>query len=148
MPNINCLVGEMAAGFSKGKYATKNDAAIVEKILSSAGIAFEMKEELLDTVTGLSGSGPAFFAYIIDAFAKAGMKHGLSQGAALKLAEQTCLGTGKLLIEKDISPDELIAMVASKKGTTIAGLKVLKKSRKLLTKTIDAAVKRSKELGK
>ena len=150
MPNINCIAGEMAAGFSAGKYATKEDIKNVSGILNSAGIAFFMKEDLLDAVTGISGSGPAFFAYFIDAFVKAGVKNGLPRETVFKLACQTALGTGRLLMEKNLSPDKLIAMVASKKGTTVAGLDVLKKhkAKNILIKTIDAAVKRSKELGR
>ncbi|MBI2559163.1 pyrroline-5-carboxylate reductase [Candidatus Woesearchaeota archaeon] len=150
MPNINCLVGEIAAGFSAGKFATKDNIDDVSKILSYGGISFQLKEELLDAVTAISGSGPAFFAYLIKAFAEAGVRNGLPKEIAVKLAAKTALGTGRLLMEKDISPEELIAMVASKKGTTAAGLEVLKKNKtkNILIKTINAAVKRSSELGK
>lgn len=150
MPNVNCLVGEMAAGFSAGKYATKKDINAVSEILNSAGISFLLKEDLLDAVTAVSGSGPAFFAYFIKAFEDAGVKNGLPKEVAYKLAVQTALGTGRLLMEKNLSPEELIAMVASKKGTTIAGLGVLKKHkvRNILIKAVNAAVKRSMELGK
>lgn len=150
MPNINCLVGEMAAGFSAGKYAAKEDISNVSRILNSAGTAFFMKEELLDAVTAISGSGPAFFAYFIKAFEEAGIKNNLPRETAFKLAAQTAFGTGKLLMQKNLTPEELISMVASKKGTTVAGLKVLKKHKvkNILIKTVDAAVKRSKELGK
>ncbi len=150
MPNINCLVGEMAAGFSAGKYATKNDIKEVEKLLNSAGISFLIKEGLIDALSSISGAGPAFFAYFIEAIAKAGIKNGLQKEMAYKLAAKTALGTGKLLIEKNLSHDELIKMVASKKGVTLAGLKVLNKSKtnKIIEKTINAAIKRSRELGK
>ncbi len=150
MPNINCMAGEMAAGFSAGKFATKDDINDVSKILGSAGISFQLKEELLDVVTAVSGSGPAFFTYFIKAFEEAGIKNGLPKEIALKIVAQTALGTEKLLIEGDISPEELIKMVASKKGTTVAGLNVLRKYKvnNIVRKTIDAAVKRSRELGK
>ena len=150
MPNINCLVGEMAAGFSAGKYATKEDINNLTKILNSAGIAIQLKEELIDAVGAISGSGPAFFAYFIKAFEEAGVKNKLPKDISFKLAAQTALGTGKLLIEKNLPPDELISMVASKKGITLEGLKVLQnnKVKNIITKTIEAAVKRSKELGK
>ena len=148
MPNTPCIVGEMAAGFSLGKKSTKKDAEIIKNILTSAGKAFLLKEDMLDVVTALSGSGPAFFAFFIDEFAKAAIKNGLDKDIAFQLAAQTCLGTGKLLLEKNIKPDELIKMVASKGGTTEAGLKVLKKSTKLLEKTFNAALKKSKGLGK
>ena len=150
MPNINCLGGEMAAGYSAGKYATTEDLKIVSKILNSAGMAFLLKEDLLDAVTAISGSGPAYFAYFIKAFEEAGIKNGLPKEIAFKLAAQTALGTGKLLMEKNLSPEELIAMVASKKGTTIAGLNVFKKNKvkKILIKSINAATRRSKDLGR
>ena len=150
MPNINCLVGEMAAGFSAGKYATKEDINEVSKILNSAGIAFLLKEDLLDIVGAISGSGPAFLAYLIKAFEGAGVKNGLPKEIAFKLAAQTALGTGKLLLKKNSSPDKLIDMVASKKGITIEGLKVLNKCKikNILIKTVNATVKRSKELRK
>jgi len=151
MPNINCLVGEMAAGFSAGRYATKEDIKEVEKLLNSAGIAYFVKEELLDAVTAVGGgSAPAFFAYFIEAVAKEGIKNGLPEQIAYGLAAKAALGTGKFILEKKISPEEIIRMVASKKGTTVAGLKALKKHKvnKMIGKTIDAAIKRSKELGK
>lgn len=150
MPNINCLVGEMAAGFSAGTHATKENVKAVSKILGSAGMAFLLEENLLDTVGAVSGSGPAFFAYFIKSFEEAGIRNGLSKETAFKLAAQTALGTGKLLIENNLKPEDLISMVASKKGITIEGLKVLNKhnAKNILIKSINAAVKRSKELGK
>jgi len=150
MPNVNCLVGEMASGFVKGKNATKSDVDEVKKLLSAAGITFQLKENQIDALIGVSGSGPAFFAYFIDAIAKQGIKEGLKKEVAYKLAAQTALGTGKLLIKNNILPEELIAMVASKGGTTVAGLKVLDKlkTKEILAKTVNAAAKRSREMGK
>ena len=130
MPNINCLVGEMAAGFSAGKYATKEDIKEVERLLNSAGTAYFVKEELLDAVTAVGGgSAPAFFAYFIEAIAKEGMKNGLPKQISYGLAAKAALGTGKFILEKKIMPEELIKVVASKKGTTVAGLKILEKYR-------------------
>jgi len=150
MPNINCLVGEMAAGFSKGKYATKDDVYEVSKLLKASGIAFEIHEEWIDALSVVSGCGPAFFAYFMKAIADSGIKNGLKKDVAYTLAAKTMLGTGKLLIEMNLSPDELIDMVASKKGVTVEGLKVLdkKKVKNILKEMFDAALKRSKELGK
>lgn len=151
MPNINCLVGEMAAGFSAGKYATKKDIRDVGKLLNCAGMSFLIKEELMDILSSIGpGSGPAFFAYFIDSVAKAGIKHGLSKDVAYKLAAQTALGTGKLILDMHLAPEEIITMVASKKGMTLEGLKVLNKHKtnKIIEKSIEAAYKRSKELGK
>jgi len=150
MPNAPCLVGEMAAGFAVGSKVKDEDIKIVEELLNSAGRAFLLKESMLDAVTGLSGSGPAFIAYLIKCLAEAGVKQGLSRDISAELAERTALGTAKLLIEKGLSADELIKMVASPGGTTIAGLDVLAKSdvKHVLIKTVEKAAKRSKELGK
>ena len=150
MPNINCLIGEMAGGFSAGKYATKENIEEVSKLLNVSGIAIQVEENLLDAITSVSGSGPAFFAYFIKSIAEAGIKKGLKKEIAYQLAAKTALGTGKLLLEMKITPDELISMVASKKGTTEAGLNVLDKYKvkNILEKTADAAYKRSRELGK
>ena len=143
MPNVNCLVGEMASGFVKGKLATKEDVKEVSRLLSAAGITFQLKESQIDALIGVSGSGPAFFAYFIDAIAKQGIKEGLSKEVSYKLAAQTALGTGKLLMQNNILPEELIAMVASKGGTTVAGLEMLDKlkAKDILAKTVNAAAK-------
>jgi len=150
MPNTPCLVGEMAAGFAAGRYAKDNDIKLVATILNSAGKAFVVCEDMLDAVTGLSGSGPAFMAYILEAMIEGGVKQGLSKDVATELAMQTMKGTGKLLQETGLSPKELIDMVSSPGGTTIAGRKILEKSdvKKILIKTVERATKRSKELGK
>ena len=150
MPNINCMVGEMAASISAGRHATQEDINDILNVLKYAGISFLLKEDLLDAVTAISGSGPAFFAYFIKAFEEAGIKNGLPKEVAFTLAAQTALGTGKLLMNKNLSVDELIAIVASKRGTTLAGLRILKKynADEIIMETINSSIKRSKELGK
>ena len=149
MPNTPCLVGEMAAGYAPGKNVSEKDLEIVKKILNTGGIAIQVNEKDLDAITGLSGSGPAFVAYLIDAFTEAGIKQGLERDVAYKLAVQTFLGTAKLLKETGISPKELIDMVSSPNGTTIAGRGILENSdvNKIMEKTVSAATKRSRELG-
>ena len=150
MPNTPCLVGEMAAGFAVGEKVTGKDALLVEEILNSAGKAFLLKESLLDAVTGLSGSGPAFVARLIEGLVEGGVKSGLNHDIATELALQTFKGTAQLLIEYGMSPEELIKMVSSPGGTTVAGRKVLEGSdvKEVLIKTVKEATKRSKELGK
>ena len=148
MPNINCIAGEIAAGFSAGKYAGKEDINCVSEILNSAGKAFLIDESLLDAVTALSGSGPAFFAYFTGLMIDAGIKNGLDRKIAMELAVQTAFGTAKLMSEKKISAEDLIKIVASPNGTTMAGLSVLDGSdlKLILNKTISASIRRSKEL--
>ncbi|MCW4021103.1 MAG: pyrroline-5-carboxylate reductase [Candidatus Bathyarchaeota archaeon] len=150
MPNTPCLVGEMAGGFALGTRATEADAEMLMKLLKNAGTIFQMDEEHLDTVTALSGSGPAFIAYIVKAMAEGAVKQGLPKVIAEQLAVQTALGTGKLLRDKEMSPEELITMVSSPDGTTVAGRKILESSdvKEILKKTIAAATERGRELGK
>ena len=128
MPNTPCLVGEMAAGFAVGKKVKDKEIKIVEEILNSAGKAFYLKEELLDAVTGLSGSGPAFVARLMEGLIEGGVKSGLNKDIATELTLQTCLGTAKLLIESGLTTEELIKMVSSPGGTTVAGREILENS--------------------
>src|SRR3989338_7955432 len=95
MPNLNCAVGEMAAAFSCNKNIEADEKEFIKNLLNKAGLALEVEEQRMDAVTALSGSGPAFIAYMLDAFAKAGEKQGLSREISYKLALQTLFGTAK-----------------------------------------------------
>ena len=149
MPNTPCQVGAMAAGYACGSRATAEDRRTVEDLLGAAGYAAELEEALLDAVTGLSGSGPAFVARLIEAFVAAGTSLGLPPEVARELSLQTFAGTSRLLGETGMSPQELVDMVSSPKGTTVAGRQVLEASgcREAIIETIKAAARRSKELG-
>jgi len=150
MPNTPCLVGEMAAGYSFGRKATEEDAALVEKLLGRAGLLVKLPESQLDAVTGVSGSGPAFVARLIEHFAQAGIAQGLDPDVSLSLSIQTFIGTAALLKDTGMQPEELIKMVSSPNGTTGAGRAVVESSdiKDIIHDTIEAAVKRSKELGR
>ena len=150
MPNTPCLVGEMAAGYTCNDKLNEEDKKNVKKILESSGIAFEMEESKLDAVTGLSGSGPAFVARLIESFTEAGVKNGLEKDVAYALSLKTFLGTAKLLEEMKLEPAELVKMVSSPNGTTVAGREVLESSdyKEIIEKTISRAKERSEELGK
>ena len=150
MPNTPCLVGEMAAGFAAGKGVTAEDLSLTEKILGAAGVAEEVEESQIDAVTGVSGSGPAYFARIAEAFIDAGVSAGLSPSLSRSLALQTMKGTAALLQEKDMSPEELVKMVSSPNGTTVAGREVLESSdyREIIGRTVARTIERSMELGK
>ena len=150
MPNTPALIGEGAAAITSGSYATDEDFASARYIFDAVGITVSVKEELMDAVTGLSGSGPAYGFIIIDALADAGVNMGLSRDIALKLAAQTLLGAAKLCLRGDKHPAELRDMVTSPGGTTIAGLRALEdgKLRATLMAAVEAATMRAKELGK
>lgn len=149
MPNTPGLVGEMAAGYAAGSRATPGDMQTMGRMLSSAGVAIEVAEDLLDTVTGISGSGPAFVARFIEAFTAAGVANGLSEDQAYALVRATFSGTARLLSEKSLSPEELVTMVSSPNGTTVAGREVLESSdyADIVHKTVARTIERSRELG-
>ena len=149
MPNTPCLVGEMAAGFAVADNVTETDLDRVRAILQPAGIALQVPEQQIDAVTGLSGSGPAFVAYLVESFITAGINEGLEEETARQLALKTFAGTARLLSEWNLSPRELIEMVSSPGGTTIAGREILESSnvKDSIINTIKRAAQRSRELG-
>ena len=148
MPNTPCLVGAGAAGFALGTKATREDGQLVEELLSAVGIAVPTPEPLLDAVTGLSGSGPAYVFMAIDALSDGGVKAGLPRATASKLAAQTVLGAAKMVLETGEHPAVLKDRVASPGGTTIAGIHALEAGgfRASLVDAVGAATERSREL--
>jgi pyrroline-5-carboxylate reductase len=149
MPNTPCLVGAGASAFALGGAANADDAGLVEELLSAVGIALEVPENLLDAVTGLSGSGPAYVYQIIEALSDGGVRAGLPRTIATKLAAQTVLGAAKMVLETGEHPGSLKDAVASPGGTTIAGLHALEAGglRGVLMNAVLAATERSRELG-
>lgn len=150
MPNTPCLVGASASAFSLGGGATEDDARWVEKLLTAVGIAVRVPETMLDAVTGLSGSGPAYGYQIIEALSDGGVKMGLPRDIATRLAAQTLLGAAKMVLETGEHPGSLKDAVTSPGGTTIAGLHVLESAgvRGALMDAVQAATQRSQELGR
>ena len=150
MPNTPALVLAGAAGLAGGKNATGNDRALAQSIFNSVGRSFVVDEKLMDAVTGLSGSGPAYVFEIIDALSDAGVKAGLPRELALELAAQTVYGAAKMVLETKEQPGRLRDMVTSPGGTTIEGLHALEKGklRATLMNAVEAATARSRELGK
>jgi pyrroline-5-carboxylate reductase len=149
MPNTPALVGEGAAAYSRGSHATAEDAALAGQLLSSVGTADEVSEKLLDAVTGLSGSGPAYGYTIIEALADGGVLMGLPRAAAIRLAAQTMLGAAKMVLESGKHTGQLRDEVTSPGGTTIAGLEALENKglRSALISAVRAATEKSKVLG-
>lgn len=149
MPNTPCLVGQSASAYCLGGEATCDDGELVSQLLSAVGVAFELPEEQLDAVTGLSGSGPAFVCVMIEALTEGGKRMGLSEEVASALAVATVRGTGALVQESGDSPVTVRERVSSPGGTTLAGLAALEEHemRSAVIAAVDAATKRSVELG-
>jgi pyrroline-5-carboxylate reductase len=149
MPNTPCLVGLGACAFCLGPTATPDDAKLVEQLLSAVGIALRVEEKLLDAVTGLSGSGPAFVYTIIEALSDGGVRMGLPRAAATALAAQTVRGAAEMVLSTHEHPAVLKDRVTSPGGTTIAGLQALEVGavRAALMAAVEAATRRSVELG-
>ena len=149
MPNICVSVREGASAISAGKHADKDDLMMAKAIFDSVGKSIFTEEYLLDAVTGLSGSGPAYIFLIVDALADAGVKVGLSRNDALLLASQTVLGAAKMLIQTGEHPGRLKDMVTSPGGTAIAGLHTLEQGgvRTTLINAVEVATTRARALG-
>jgi len=148
MPNTPCLIGASASAYSPGRTATFGDVALVDRLLNAVGRAFRLPEQLLDAVTGLSGSGPAFVYLIIEALSDGGVRMGLPRDVATVLAAQTVLGSAQMILETGSHPAVLKDMVASPGGTTIAGLHALERGnvRGSLMDAVEAATRRATEL--
>jgi pyrroline-5-carboxylate reductase len=149
MPNTPALVLAGASALARGAFATDEDLALTRKIFDLVGTTCLVEEKLLDAVTGLSGSGPAYVLTFIEAMSDAGVKHGLSREVATALAAQTVYGTAKLLLETHEHPAVLRGNVTSPGGTTIAGMHSLERDgfRAATMNAVEAGVLKSKELG-
>jgi pyrroline-5-carboxylate reductase len=149
MPNTPALVGAGAAAIAGGGSAADEDLGWAESILTAVGTVVRVAEPLLDAVTGLSGSGPAYVFLVAEALVEAGVLVGLPRPVAAELAVQTLLGSARLLAESDDGPEALRAAVTSPGGTTAAGLRALEQAgvRAAFLDAVVAATERSRELG-
>jgi pyrroline-5-carboxylate reductase len=149
MPNTPALLGCGAAAISAGAAASEADMAWAEEILSAVGKVERVGEKLLDAVTGLSGSGPAYVFLVAEALIEAGVAAGLPRNVSETLTIQTLLGSARLLAESGDRPEVLRAAVTSPGGTTAAGLAALESraTRSAFMEAVMAATRRSKELG-
>lgn len=149
MPNTPALVHKGAAAYALGHSANDQDAEVAGKIFSGVGKVFRVKEELIDAVTGLSGSGPAYVYLIVEALADAGVLMGLPRDLALQLAAQTVAGGAEMVLQTGLHPAQLKDQVTSPGGTTIAGIEALEAAglRSAFLSAVRAATERSRELG-
>ncbi|MFP3040883.1 pyrroline-5-carboxylate reductase [Treponema primitia] len=149
MPNTPALISQGVIAMSASSEVPEETLAMLEKILSAAGIVDRLDENYMDAVTGLSGSGPAFVYLFIEALADGGVQAGLPRDKALRYATQTVLGAAAMVKETGKHPGELKDMVTSPGGTTIAGVAALENGafRGTVINAVDAAYNRSKKLG-
>ena len=150
MPNTPALVGRGATAIAGGARATDEDLATAETLLGHVGMVARVPEHLLDAVTGLSGSGPAYVFLVVEALTEAGVLNGLPRDLAEQLVAQTVLGAAELLAASDDGPEGLRAQVTSPGGTTAAGLAALEARtvRAAFLEAVTAATERSRELGR
>jgi pyrroline-5-carboxylate reductase len=150
MPNTPMTVMEGAMAIASDSPALPEDLETVETLFRPLGSTVRIEEKLIDAVTGLSGSGPAYVFMILEALADGGVKMGLPRDVAETLAAQTLMGSAKLFLETRMNPGQLKCMVTSPGGTTIAGIHELEKGslRASLMNAVESATKRSIELGK
>ncbi|GFO69540.1 pyrroline-5-carboxylate reductase [Geomonas limicola] len=149
MPNTPALVLAGASAIARGTLASEADLALTRRIFDLVGTTCVVEEKLLDAVTGVSGSGPAYVLTFIESLADAGVKHGLTRDVATALAAQTVLGSAKLLLETHEHPAVLKGNVASPGGTTIAAMHSLDRDgfRAAVMNAVDVCVAKSLELG-
>jgi pyrroline-5-carboxylate reductase len=150
MPNTPATVGAGVTAISLGAYTYPHHQQTAQQIFTAVGEVVEVSESLMDAVTGLSGSGPAYVALMIEALADGGVAVGLPRAIAQQLAVQTVLGTATLIQETKIHPAELKDRVTSPGGTTIAGVSALEKAgfRSAIIEAVQASKERAQELGK
>lgn len=148
MPNLALIVGESMTALSPGRSAREPDIEVAKEIFSSVGECVVVEEELMDAVTGLSGSGPAYAFMMVEALADAGVRVGLARDLAIRMAAKTLLGASKIVLETGKHPAELRDMVLTPGGVTIAGLHELERRgfRAALMDAVLAAVRRAEEL--
>ncbi len=149
MPNTPALVGVGASAIAPGRHASDDDLDWAAGILGAVGLVERVDEKLLDAVTGLSGSGPAYLFLVAEALVDGGVAQGLPRAVAVTLAHQTIAGAGRLLVESGDQAAQLRANVTSPGGTTAAGLRALESAgvRSAFIEAVAAATRRAGELG-
>ena len=150
MPNTPALVNEGMSAVCKGHFANDEQVKIALDIFKSVGRVVETEEKYIDIITAISGSGPAFYYYIINEIAKAGVKLGLDYETCLTLSSQTALGSAKMVMESGVNPEQLIINVTTPGGCTAVGNDVFKNNNvaDILYETIEKTAQKAFELGK
>jgi pyrroline-5-carboxylate reductase len=149
MPNTPMLVGEGMVAIAPGTHATPADLAAARRIFEASADVIDVREDQIDAVTALSGSGPAYFFYFVEHMVAAGIELGLTEDQALQLASKTALGAGRMLLNRSDSPAELRRKVTTPNGTTHAAITAMEEAGlgDVVRRAVRAAHRRSIELG-
>ena len=150
MPNTPMLVGEGVVGMAPGEFATTDDLKLARRIFEAAAVVIDVPEDKIDAVTALSGSGPAYFYFLVESMVRAGVEMGLKIEDATKMAIKTAAGAGKLLVSSTDSPSELRKKVTTPGGTTHAAISHMEARNfgQIIVDALKAAETRGKELGR
>ncbi len=150
MPNTPAMIGFGASALAAGANATPEDLLIATRLFEAVGVTIQVREEQLDAITGLSGTGPAYFFLMIEALIEAGIEQGLSPEESVRMVKQTAYGASRLALESEKTPGELRRAVTSPGGTTAAALEVLQNAdfMSLMRRCVARATERSRELGR
>lgn len=148
MPNVGLIVKASFTAYCRGPNTTDSDVKLIQDLLEELGAYIEVDEDLMDAITALSGSGPAYVALLIEAMAYAGLKVGLPRDLAYRSSAYTVYGTAKLMLETDMHPSTIKEMVLTPGGTTIEGIFYLEEGgvRTAVMRAVEAATKRAKEI--
>lgn len=148
MPNTSSMIGESATAICPGKHASKNVVTMVMELLTCLGTVYLIEEDKMDIFTGIAGSGPAYFYYLIEHMEKAGKECGLDTTTVRQISAQTILGAAKMMMQETDTPAELREKVTSPNGTTAAGLEALEKhgGGRAIMQAVKEAAKRSQEM--
>ncbi|WP_416150443.1 pyrroline-5-carboxylate reductase [Salipaludibacillus sp. HK11] len=148
MPNTSSMIQESATAISPGESVTMKNVNLAKKILGAIGEVYLIEEEQMDLFTGLAGSGPAYYYYLMEHIEEIAVENGMDSSLARRIGAQTILGAAKMMIERDESPEQLRTNITSKNGTTQSGLEALAANGggKAIKAAIASAMKRSKEI--
>ncbi|WP_079505211.1 pyrroline-5-carboxylate reductase [Mesobacillus jeotgali] len=148
MPNTSSMIQESATAMSPGRYASNENVEDVKELLTSMGKVFRIEEGQMDIFTGLAGSGPAYFYYLMEHMERVGRENGMDEKVAREIIAQTILGAAKMIMEKDETPEVLRKNVTSPNGTTASGLNALSEYNggTAIAQAVNQAAKRSREI--
>ncbi|WP_423798496.1 pyrroline-5-carboxylate reductase [Neobacillus sp. SAB-20_R2A] len=148
MPNTSSMIGESATAICPGKHATKEVAAMVMDLMSCLGTVYLIEEDKMDIFTGIAGSGPAYFYYLIEHMERVGKECGLDNRTVREISAQTILGAAKMMMQQSETPAQLREKVTSPNGTTAAGLEALERhgGGRAIMQAVKGAAKRSREM--